>query len=161
MDAIDRKIVYLLSVDGRLSHEQIGRAVNLSRPAIHERVRRLEEQGIIRGYRAIVDWGALGQPITAFIWVRTAGVKCNETGQEILCLSCAEAVVEECHRVTGEWCMLLKVRVASPLALQDLIDRIRIVPGVKATLTNIALSTISEDGAPHGATRGELAGEPQ
>jgi DNA-binding Lrp family transcriptional regulator len=73
LDALDRSIISFLRLNGRMSHEQISRQVNLSRPAVHERIKRLEEQGIIRGYQALVDWSALGLPLTAFIWVRTSG----------------------------------------------------------------------------------------
>ena len=71
MDALDREIISFLRLNGRMSHEQISQQVNLSRPAVHERIKRLEEQGIIRGYQTLVDWSALGLPLTAFIWVRT------------------------------------------------------------------------------------------
>jgi Lrp/AsnC family leucine-responsive transcriptional regulator len=145
LDAIDREIVSLLYQNGRLSHEQIAQKVNLSRPAVHERVKRLEEQGILRGYQACVDWSALGLPLTTFIWVRTSGTTCSETGQTIMSLSNTDVLVEECYRVTGEWCMLVKARLASPLALQDLIDRIRGISNVEGTMTHLALSTLNED----------------
>ena len=67
MDEIDREIVRISHANGRLNQERIAREVKLSRPAVHERVRRLEEQGVIRGYKALVDWAALGQPVTAFV----------------------------------------------------------------------------------------------
>ena len=148
MDAIDREILTLLQQDGRLSHEEIAKQVHLSRPAVHERVRRLEEQRIVRGYQALIDWGALNLSLTAFIWVRarTVDIPCNETSALIMRLGCDEARIEECHRVTGEWCMLLKARVASPLALQHLIDRIRALASVEATKTTLVLSTSYEEG---------------
>jgi Lrp/AsnC family leucine-responsive transcriptional regulator len=145
LDETDREIVRLLYANGRLNQERIAREVKLSRPAVHERVKRLEEQGIIRGYKALVDWAALGQPVTAFVWVRTSGVKCRETGPVLMDLVCDGTAVEECHSVTGEWCLLLKVRADSPSTLQDLIDEIRDAPGVEGTMTAVALSTIGED----------------
>lgn len=147
MDTTDRQIIDLLRANGRLSREQIAREINLSRPAVHERVKRLEEQGVIRGYTAEVDWNALGKPLTAFIFVRTAGISCNDTAYSILDLSDSSAIVQECYRVTGEWCLLLQARVASPLALQDLLDRIRLVPGVQGTMTSIALSALHKGAA--------------
>ena len=143
MDGIDQQIVDLLRANGRLSREQIAREVSLSRPAVHERVKRLEEGRVIRGYTAEVDWNALGKPLTAFINVRTAGAS-SETGCAILDLSGRDALVEECYRVTGEWCLLVKVRVATPLALQAILDRIRLVPGVQESMTSIALSALHE-----------------
>ncbi len=144
MDTTDQQIVNLLRANGRLSREQIAHEINLSRPAVHERIKRLEEQGVIRGYAAEVNWSALGKPLTAFIFVRTVGTSCNDTGYAILEQSDSDAIVQECHRVTGEWCMLLKARVASPLALQALLDRIRQVPGIEGTMTSIALSALHE-----------------
>lgn len=146
MDTIDRAIVSLLHLDGHMTQEQIASRVNLSRPAVHERIKRLEERGVIRGYRAQVDWSAVGFPVTAFIWVSTVGTTCNATGQELMALSDAESLVEECYRVTGEWCMLLKARLASPLALQNLLDRVRDVQGVDRTMTTMTLSALGEDG---------------
>jgi len=146
LDAIDRAIVSLLHLDGHMTQEQIAGRVNLSRPAVHERIKRLEERGIIRGYQARVDWDALGFPVTAFIWVSTVGAKCNETGQQIMTLSNAESLVEECYRMTGEWCLLIKARLASPLALQNLLDHIQGVPDVHRTMTTMALSALGEEG---------------
>jgi Lrp/AsnC family leucine-responsive transcriptional regulator len=144
VDDIDREIVHLLHRDGRMSGEWVARAVSLSRPAVHERVKRLEERGVIRGYRALVDWEALGQPLTAFIWVRTVGA-CGSSAEEIMHLGREGSTVEECHRVTGEWCLLLKVRAASPVALQDFLEGIRDLPEVEGTMTTLALSTLYED----------------
>jgi Lrp/AsnC family leucine-responsive transcriptional regulator len=145
LDEIDREIVRILHANGRLNQERIAREVKLSRPAVHERIRRLEEEGVIRGYKALVNWSALGQPVTAFVWVRTSGVKCRETGPVLMGRTCNGAAVEDCHSVTGEWCLLLKVRAGSPSTLQDLIDEIRDTPGVEGTMTTVALSTIGEE----------------
>jgi Lrp/AsnC family leucine-responsive transcriptional regulator len=142
LDALDREIISFLRLNGRMSHEQISQQVNLSRPAVHERIKRMEEQGIIRGYQALVDWSALGLPLTAFIWVRTTGASCHETGQALLSLSNTDAIVQECYRVTGEWCLLLQTQLASPLALEALLDRIRTVPNVQETMTILALSAL-------------------
>ncbi len=144
MDPIDRSIVRLLQKDGRLSHEQVSREVHLSRPAVHDRIRRLEAAGVIRGYRAEVDWEAMGLPLTAFILARVAG-SCNPAAQAFYRLSHERALVEECHRVAGDWCMLVVTRSASPLALQDLLDELRAVPGVQSTMTTVALSTVLRD----------------
>jgi Lrp/AsnC family transcriptional regulator, leucine-responsive regulatory protein len=152
MDDLDRSIVRLLERHGRLSQEELARRIRLSRPAVHQRVKRLEAARVIRGYRAELDWAALGLPLTAFVWVRTGGPNCAPVGPAILDLGDDGALVEECHRVTGEWCLLVKVRAATPLALQDLLDRIRAVPGVTNTTTTLALSTLRHqdvvDGGP-------------
>jgi Lrp/AsnC family leucine-responsive transcriptional regulator len=147
MDDLDRSIVRLLERHGRLSQEELARRIRLSRPAVHQRVKRLEAARVIRGYRAELDWAALGLPLTAFVWVRTGGPNCAPVGPAILGLGDDGALVEECHRVTGEWCLLVKARAATPLALQELIDRIRAVGGVTTTTTTLALSTLRHQDA--------------
>lgn len=141
MDPIDRTIVKLLQKDGRMSHEQISREVHLSRPAVHDRIRRMEAAGVIRGYSAQIDWEAVGLPVAAFIQARVSG-NCYPTAQTILAMVSDAAMVEECHRVAGDWCLLIQVRAASPLALQGLLDEIREIPAVQNTMTTIALSTV-------------------
>lgn len=144
MDNLDRDILNLLLKDGRLSHEQIGREINLSRPAVFERVKRLEAKGVIKGYRARIDWEATGLPLTAFILIRLQATNCNETGRDIAKVAVEGAVLENLYRVTGDWCMLAKLRVAAPSVLQEMIDRIRLVPGVQNTNTMLALSSFEE-----------------
>lgn len=156
LDEVDRKIVLLLHTSGRMSHEQLAREVHLSRPAVHERVRRLEEEGVLQGYHAQINWGAMDLPITAFIWVRTVRVKSREPGKEIMRLTSETTLVEECHRVAGEWCLLVKARAASPLALESLLDEIRDIPGVDVTMTTVVLSTLEESSVvPDGPFPGE------
>lgn len=147
MDSIDREIVRLLRANGRINQESVARQVKLSRPAVHERVKRLEESGVIRGYQALVDWAELGLSVAAFVWARTSGeTRCRDAGPALMGLSGQDFMVEECHSVTGEWCLFLKVRAASPSALQDFIDASRDTPGVEATMTTVALSTVGEHG---------------
>jgi len=144
MDDIDRKIVELLLADGRMTHEQIAKEVHLSRPAVFERTKRLEARGVIRGYTARVDWEALGLPLTAFVWIRTNHVDCNDSGRQLAQVQAEGAKLEDLYRVTGDWCMFARYRVASPSVLQQVLDRIRLVPGVQNTLTSIALSALEE-----------------
>lgn len=144
MDATDRQIINLLRENSRFSQEHIAREVNLSRPAIHERLKRLEENRVIRGYTALIDWKAVGLPLTAFIWIGIDLTPCIKVFAEIKVLNKDEVIVEECHRVTGEWCLLLKVRAASTTSLQDFLDQLRTVSGIKSTMTTIVLSTLGE-----------------
>lgn len=144
MDDTDRRIVDLLLADGRMSHEQIAKEVHLSRPAVFERVKRLEAKGVIRGYAARVDWEALGLPLTAFIWIRTNNIDCNDSGRMLAQVQFEGAKLEDLYRVTGDWCMFARYRVASPSVLQQVLDRLRQMPGVQNTLTSIALSAIEE-----------------
>jgi Lrp/AsnC family transcriptional regulator, leucine-responsive regulatory protein len=141
LDEVDHAIVRVLRTQARVSQERLAQEVRLSRPAVHARLRRLEEGGILRGYHADVDWAALGKPLTVIVWVRTTGTDCRTTARQVVACGSEDAEVEACHRVTGEWCMVLTAHVADPTALESLIDRIRRVPGVTATTTTLALST--------------------
>src|SRR5579884_4269813 len=104
LDQIDRKIVATLTSDGRISLAELGRRVHLSSPAIAERVQRLEQRGVITGYRAILDPRALGYPLTAIVRVKPA------PGQVPRIPEVAEKMPEvaECHRITGEDCFYIK-----------------------------------------------------
>ena len=104
MDIIDQQLVHLLAQNGRMTHEELARVVPLSRPSVHERVKRLEAHSVIRGYHARIDWSTLGQPLTAFIWV-TNREKSDDTATALLHLNCPAAVIEECYGMTGEWCL--------------------------------------------------------
>ena len=143
-DSTDQQIARLLYLDGRATQERIAGEVCLSRPAVHERIKRLEEQGVIWGYRAQIDWHRIGQSLTAFIWVRTTGGKLHDMAEALWCLSSDDTLVEECHLVTGDWCLLLKARTLSTVTLQSLIDRIRETPRVRQTMTTVVLSSAGE-----------------
>ena len=147
MDAMDGKIVNILVENGRLSHELIAKEVHLSRPAVFERIKRLEAKGVIRGYGARIQWEAVGLPLTAFVWIRTNSINCNETGRQIAALKVEGVLLEDLYRITGDWCLATKYHLAGPLVLQQVIDRIRQVPGVQSTMTTVALSSILESEA--------------
>ncbi|MGP6157504.1 MAG: Lrp/AsnC family transcriptional regulator [Vulcanimicrobiaceae bacterium] len=141
LDQIDLGLIRLLEADGRASQEELAREVGLSRPAVHERLRKLEQHGVIGGYTVHVDWSAVGLPILAFILVRTTG-RCAHSTAEIAAVAERSAFIEEVHRVTGDFCFLVKARASTSATLEALIDRIRDVPGVRATHTTLALSTL-------------------
>lgn len=144
LDATDRQIARLLYKDGRSTQESIAQQVCLSRPAVHDRIKRLEESGVIAGYQAQIDWRNVGQSLTLFMWVRTSGGKLHDVANSIMELSNEDTLVEECHLVTGEWCLLLKVRTASTATLQQLVDRLREMPRVRHTMTTVVLSSAGE-----------------
>jgi Lrp/AsnC family transcriptional regulator, leucine-responsive regulatory protein len=146
LDAVDRNIVRLISAHGRISHEEIARTVHVSRPAVHERVKKLEKQGVIKGYRAVVDWSAIGLGLCAFVSVRADHDQLATVIDQLFEVSTPKAVVEECHRVTGQWCALLKVRAGSTLELQQLLDAIMSVDGVREVVTTIVLSSVEATG---------------
>jgi Lrp/AsnC family leucine-responsive transcriptional regulator len=157
LDQVDLGLIRLLQADGRASQEELAREVGLSRPAVHERLRKLEQHGVIQGYTVHVDWSAVGLPILAFVLVRTTG-RCAHSTAEIAGVAEGSAFVEEVHRVTGDFCFLVKVRAASSAALEALIDHIRDVPGVRATHTTLALSTMRGSlGAAHAGSDQRVA----
>ena len=136
----DRQIVRLLVTDGRMSYTELARSTGLSTSAVHQRVRRLEERGVIRGYGAVVDAESLGLALTAFISITPFDPSApDDVPQRLAGL----AEIEACHSVAGEASYILKVRVATPSALEDLLARIRAEASV-ATRTSVVLSTAYE-----------------
>jgi Lrp/AsnC family transcriptional regulator, leucine-responsive regulatory protein len=134
----------MLLADGRISYTDIGKATGLSTSAAHQRVRRLERRGVIKGYSAIVDPEALGLPLTAFVSVKPIDVAAPDDVPERLA---AVSEIEACHSVAGDENYILKVRVRAPSALETLLARIRSVAGV-STRTTIVLSTPYESRPP-------------
>lgn len=141
IDEVDLALIEELRRDGRITHEELSRRVSLSRPAVVQRMKRLHDIGAIRGFTVIPDWELLGLPILAFIRVRTSG-QCREQAKEIMKMSDSSIVIEECHRTTGEWCLLVKIRAKSSSAVEALLDRMREDVNVQATMTTLALSTL-------------------
>lgn len=137
MEEIDRQIVDLLIRDGRMSYTDLGRATGLSTSAVHQRVRRLEERGVIRGYAAVVDYEAIGLPLTAFISIKPIDPSQPDDAPDRLA---DFPEIETCHSVAGEENYILKVRVGTPGDLEDLLSRIRSKAGV-STRTTVVLST--------------------
>ncbi len=119
LDQTDRKIIGELVTDGRLPLAELGRRVSLSSPAVSERVARLEEAGVITGYRAVIDPRALGYQLTAIVRVKPA------PGQLLRIPELALEIPEvgECHRITGEDCFYLKLHLRSIDELTGLLDR--------------------------------------
>jgi Lrp/AsnC family leucine-responsive transcriptional regulator len=140
----DREIVRLLTRDGRMSYTDLARTTGLSTSAVHQRVRRLEQRGVITGYNAVVSSDAVGLPLMAFISVTPLDPSAPDDAPERL----AELPeIEACHSVAGEESYILKVRVATPGALEDLLARIRSVANV-STRTTVVLSTPYENRPP-------------
>jgi len=120
----------------------LGALLELSAPAAAERVRKLEERGVIRGYTALVDAPALGYPLTAFIGVVLERPRDREP---FLAKVGQLAAVQECHHVAGDEDYLLKVRVSGLPALEDLVsNELKGLPGVVKTRTTIVMSTVKE-----------------
>lgn len=143
MEDIDRAIVAALTADGRLSYTDLADKVGLSVSAAHQRVRRLEQRGVLRGYAARVSYEALGLPLTAFVAIRPLDPSQPDDAPERLTRL---AEIEACYSVASEDSYLLLVRVASPVDLERLLQDIRSVANV-TTRTTVVLS-IPYEGRP-------------
>jgi len=141
LDETGRKILALLQREGRMPFSTLGRRVGLSAPAVAERVRRMEDVGLITGWRALVDRRRLGWTMTAFMRVSCPGDKYQAVRR--LALDLPEVI--DCHHVTGEDCFFVKLAVDSIEQLERVIDRFR---DVGRTVSSIALSTVVEDKPP-------------
>ncbi len=154
MEEIDRRIVTLLAEDGRMSFTDLARETGLSVSAVHQRVRRLEKRGVIRGYAALVDYDAIGLPLTAFVSIKPIDPAApDDAPQRLQHL----AAIESCHSVAGDESYILKVRVASPQGLEDLLQRIRAAANV-STRTTVVLSTPYDYRAPDASAPREASG---
>ena len=141
LDHLDLHILTVLQENCKLPLVKIGERVGLSAPSVIERIRKLEENGVIRGYTAVLDGRKLGKDITAFIGVsidHPALISTFETAIDGL------EDIQECHHVTGEYTLLLKVKVYTTSDLEELIRQIRSLDGVQRTETSVVLSTHTE-----------------
>ena len=136
MDAKDRKILALLEADGRMGFAEIGDQVALAASSVHDRVRKLEKQGLIRGYRADIDLERAGFPITAIVSLALSPSSPSEIPSKI-----AEfPLVQSCYSVAGDNSYALFVRAPSTTALEELLDALRAKLEV-TTRATIVLST--------------------
>ena len=141
LDGIDRQLLEALQSDSKRSLKDIGAAVGLSAPSVLERVRKLENAGIIKGYHAVLDARKVGLDISAFIGVSISTPPYLSAFEEWV-----ESIPQilECHHVTGSHTLLLKVKTRNTADLEKLISRIRSMEGVASTETMVVLSTHTE-----------------
>lgn len=137
MEAADRRIIDLLRSDGRMSYTDLGKAIGLSTSAVHQRVRRLEERGVISGYAATIDPAALGTPLTAFVSVAPLDPRAPDDIPDRLR---DIGAIDACYSVAGDSNYLLRVRVGTPQDLEELLSVVRSQGGV-STRTTIVLTT--------------------
>ena len=141
LDRIDLRLLELLQADGRRSYADLGAEVGISGPSAHERVKKLEARGVIRGYTAVVAPSALGFGVLAF----TSVTKAPGTGAYDLTVDLADIPeIEECNYIAGEADYLLKIRVRDTLDLERIIHRLQIIPQVFSTKTDVVLSSAFE-----------------
>jgi Lrp/AsnC family transcriptional regulator, leucine-responsive regulatory protein len=145
LDEVDLEILRLLQADGRATHAAIGKVVGLTGPSVYSRVRRMEREGVIRGYTTLLDPSALQQTLVAYMRVGTHADAHEQGPFEDFVRG--EPQILECHDVDGEDSYVVKIRTATPQTLRGLLARIRAIPGVTRTVTSIALLTIKEPGA--------------
>jgi Lrp/AsnC family transcriptional regulator, leucine-responsive regulatory protein len=155
VEEINRTILSLLSADGRMSFTELARRTGLSVSAAQQRVRRLEQRGVIKGYGAVINADEIGLPLTAFVSIKPFDPAAPDDAPEKLAHLDA---IEACHSVAGDENYILKVRVASPRALEDLLQEIRAAANV-STHTTIVLSTPYENRAPQIAAPAESAAQ--
>jgi Lrp/AsnC family transcriptional regulator, leucine-responsive regulatory protein len=144
MEKLDQLIVRALCEDGRMSYTDLAERVGLSVSAVHQRVRRLEQRGVIRGYAARVDSDAIGLTLTAFVSIKPIDPAAPDDAPERLAHLSA---IEACHSVAGDENYILKVRVAGPADLEALLQEIRAAANV-STRTTVVLSTPYESRPP-------------
>jgi Lrp/AsnC family transcriptional regulator, leucine-responsive regulatory protein len=140
-DAIDLKILCILQQNGRARLADIAAEVELSAPAVMERVKKLEAGGVIKGYHAVIDAKKAGKDITAFIGV-SIGHQRDINAFAVQMVQYPDVL--ECHHVTGEESFILKVKSANTASLEKLLGEIRSLEGVTRTVTSVVLSTAKE-----------------
>ena len=118
LDTVNRRILALLVDDARISTAELARRLDMSAPAVRERVSRLEQAGVIRGYRVDIDPAAVGLPVSAWVRVRPGRGQLPKVAD----LARRSPQVSECHRITGDDCFLLKVHGAGLEELESLLD---------------------------------------
>jgi Lrp/AsnC family leucine-responsive transcriptional regulator len=136
---IDKKILNIIQKDARISNAEIARQVGLAPSAILERMKKLEERGVIRGYATEIDASAVGFGLTAFVFVRTSF--CGSIGSVLAQIP----EVLEVHDIAGEDCYLLKIRAENTEKLGKFFrERLKNLPEILSTRTTIVLQTIKE-----------------
>jgi len=138
MDSTDYKILQVLLEDGRIPMKELAKKVSLSPPAAAERVKRLEEAGVITGYKAVINHEKLGKNINVLI-----NVAMNvQMAEKFMDFVKTEDFITECHHVTGPYCKIVKARLGSMLDLEKLIGKIQAFGN---TETFIILSSIEKE----------------
>jgi len=134
----DARILEVLQRDGRRAYADLGADVGMSGPSAHERVKKLEARGVIRGYAAIVDPAAIGYDILAFSWVTQApGTTSNDLTEAFASIP----EIEECHHITGEADYLIKVRARDTRDLERVLRAVQATPHVYQTETDVVFSS--------------------
>lgn len=140
-DTVDQKILLFLQEDARISNAEIARRLGMAASGIFERIRKLEERGVLQGYTALMDPAAVDLGLLAFVFVRTE----DPVGGDATARALAKRPeIQEVHHVAGEDCYLVKVRVKDTQGLSTLMKEIGAVKGVRSTRTTVVLESTKE-----------------
>ncbi|HML36479.1 MAG TPA: Lrp/AsnC family transcriptional regulator [Bacillota bacterium] len=139
MDAIDSKILEVLQENSRVSISDLSKQVNLSLSAVSERLKKLEASNIIEKYTVILDSKALGQELTVLM---NLSLENPRDTKEFFEMVGREQEILECHYVTGEYDYILSITTKNTATLEALMNRIKAIPGIKRTQTNVVLSSL-------------------
>lgn len=137
LDETDLNIIKWLSQDSKISFADLGKKINLTAPAVHGRVKKMERLGVISRYKVELDYSKIGYPVTTYVRAQTGKVSCRESGRRLADFP----EIEECHSVAGEDDVLLKIRTATPLELQVLLDKLRTKGIIEKSISILVLET--------------------
>ncbi|MCX8056620.1 MAG: Lrp/AsnC family transcriptional regulator [Ignavibacteria bacterium] len=140
-DEIDLQLIELLQTNSRIKRSELADKVNLTVPAVSERINKLEEKGLIKRYTAQIDFKKAGYDVTAFIFVFMESSKYYHSFTQ---KALHEPEILECHSITGEGSHILKVVTENTSTLEKILSKIQAWPGVTGTKTNVVLSTIKD-----------------
>ena len=152
LDGVNRRLLAELQTDGRLSLAELGRRVGLSAPAVGERLQRLQQAGVVRGYRAELDPAAVGFPLGVIIRVRPAAGELPKVAE----LARQTPEVVECHRITGEDCFFMRLHLRDVAHMEEVIDRFLLYG--QTTTSIVQSSPVAVRGLPLDAGRGHPSG---
>ncbi len=141
LDEIDLQIIELLQNNARIKRSALAEKVDLTVPAVSERINKLEEKGLIKRYTAQIDFKKAGYDVTAFIFVFMESSKYYHSFTQ---KALNEPEILECHSITGEGSHILKVVTENTSTLEKILSKIQAWPGVTGTKTNVVLSTIKD-----------------
>ncbi|MET3617820.1 Lrp/AsnC family leucine-responsive transcriptional regulator [Peptoniphilus olsenii] len=139
LDEIDIKILELLQENGRMSHEEISKHLNLTRPAIHRRIYKMEEAGYIKGYKVLIDWQKIGYNVDTFVLAKVNTNDFDRLISSIMEIKDENFKIFECYRVTGEQCIMLRIKTINTSDLTRFYDMILTIQGIVDTKTLLIL----------------------
>ena len=142
LDATDKKILNMLLQSGRISYTDIAKAVDMKPPSIIDRIKKLENEGIIKGYTANVDYQKLGYDISAFIGITVDNTDHVDNIKEII--NKIDDGITSCYHVTGDFSLIIKLITENTNTLAEVIKKLRAIDGVVKTNTILIFSTMME-----------------